>query len=171
MRNIWTDVKHPPCPVCGRDVPKRQNDKPNTWIRRKTCSKECLGGYYSITSSKEYEHPPCTSCGREVARREGEPKNNWRQRSCCSKDCARSRCIDGAIKSNETKRIEHAGKNTSRVAKFEALFVGKPFAAYDADPGDGGRPPVSRPETFIPTRGLSASEDALGVGVIKFREL
>lgn len=152
MRTIWINVDHPPCPVCGKEVPRYSTDQPYTWQRRKLCSVKCRNENNAIICTKEYEHPPCNNCGRPVERREGESKNNWRQRSCCSDKCARARCSGGAIKSNLAKRADNTNHASARVAAFEALFVDKPFAAYDCDPGDGGALRIRHPETFISTR-------------------
>jgi hypothetical protein len=147
-------VTHPPCANtgCPNPVPRNPGEGAYYWLRRKCCSKECLGRYIASCNtrnaeSKAREHEPCTSCGGLVPQREGEPRNSWWQRRCCSEACARKR----ASSSIEKASAALAQKRAARKAGPKFTLNGASYADYDIDPGDNlGR--VFRPATHVETR-------------------
>jgi hypothetical protein len=142
--------EHLPCAKCQGPMTKRAKESHTGFARRQFCSNKCAGKY---KVKPEREHPPCAyqGCGRPVLRRSNEGFTRYHLRRCCSPECAQEISVKGSSEWFARRRQglgewpDITGSNMS----------GQPFAAFDRDPGDGGRMRVPRPATFVATEATS----------------
>jgi hypothetical protein len=136
------------CEQCGVTYGKRPREHIVRFQTRRFCSYRC-SNISRIKPGKP--HAPCIKCGGPVRRRDNESHSRFSERQCCSTKCARELNAQGASDWHAAQREEPRGWPEMTGSRLR----GRPFAAFDKDPGDGGLMRLPRPVTFIETEASS----------------
>jgi hypothetical protein len=77
------------CLSCGAPMKRRENEKFDAFMRRKTCCRECLLKHYSAIRSKAKIVPGrrCLVCGKLLTRKGYEMPNIFARRVTCNHAC------------------------------------------------------------------------------------
>lgn len=138
------------CEQCGCVIVKTVRETRGRTRGRRFCSHVCAN---RARIKPEKPHAPCAnpSCGGPVPRRDGEGYSKYHSRQCCSAECAREMNCQGAADWFAAQRGAPRGWPELTGSNLR----GRPFAAFDCDPGDGGLLLVSPQITFVSTEANS----------------
>lgn len=141
---------HAPCVYCLKPMKKRSKEKHTQFAGRRFCSHGC---WNKAQVKPEKPHAPCAyeGCGRPVLRRYNEAYSKYHARQCCSPECVHA--INSQHLTNWFAVLR--GKPHGWPDLTESNFMGRPFSAFDCDPGDGGPLRISRAPTFVSTEASS----------------
>jgi len=136
------------CEHCGVTFYKRGHEDFLRFNGRRFCSQEC---WQNSRIKPEKPHPNCANCGGHVVRRPDESNSKFHIRKFCSPDCRKEFCTKALTDWLVLKRDGPRGWPELTVSNLR----GRPFAAFDCDPGDGGPLRVYRQETLVATEANS----------------